>query len=93
MEKRNVRVVHVEVDDKTWIDTEGLNRGLRGMAVATEDSYDFEDILNSAIQALYMAQPGGEDNYGGDQPLVGRVHLSRFNRKSPGEAKDRKSVV
>lgn len=82
MEKR---IVHMEVDDRTFADTDGINRGLRGLATKAEDSCDFEDILNSAIQSLYRAQPEGQINYGGESPFVGEVWLCRFNNEQgPG---------
>ncbi len=77
--------MNVEVDDRAFIDIDGLNRGLRGLAMQAEDSWDFEDILNNAIQSLYRAQPKGQTNYGGESPLVGKVRLCRFNNnQGPG---------
>ena len=80
------RVVHVEVDDRTLVDTDGLNRGLAGLARQAEDSCDFEEILNCAIQSLYIAQPQGGFNYAGKCPRVGYVWLCRFNNEEgPGK--------
>ncbi len=75
------RIVCMEVSDRTVVDTDGLNAGLRGLATKTEDSYDFEDILSSAIQSLYRAQPEGQVNYGGENPRVGEIWLCRFNNE------------
>lgn len=81
------RTVHMEVDDRTCVDTDGINRGLAGLASQAEDSYDFEDILTKAMQALYQLQPEGQANYSGDDPRVGKVWLCRFNNhQCPGNA-------
>ncbi len=82
MEKR---VVHVDIDDRTWTDADGINRGLEGLAAKAADSYDFEDILSYAIQSLFRAQPEGEENYSGNKPKVGRVWLSRLNNGEKGK--------
>lgn len=80
------RIVHVEIDDRTFVDTDGLNNGLEGLARQAEDSYDFKDILNTAMQSIYKMQPEGQVNYGGKSPLVGEVWLSIINNKQgPGK--------
>jgi hypothetical protein len=73
------RIVYMEVNNRTFVDTEGLNSGLKGLAIKAEDSYDFEDILNNAMQSLYQEQPEGKTNYSEESPLVGKVRLCRFN--------------
>jgi len=79
------RFVYMEVDDRTFVDTDGLNRGLKGLAIKAEDSCDFEDILKSAMQSLYRTQPKGQVNYGGENPHIGKVWISRFNNEQgPG---------
>ena len=78
------RVVHIEMDEKTLVDVDGLNRGLRGLALNAEDSFDLEGLLNNAIQSLFMAQPDGQANYGGNNPAVGRISLNRFNAHREG---------
>lgn len=72
-------IVHIEVGSRTGIYTEGLNRGLSELAIKAEESCDFEDILNNAMQSLYQTQPEGQENYGGKEPIIGKVWLSRFN--------------
>ena len=79
------RIVHMEINDRTCIDIDGLNSGLRGLAIKAEDSCDFEDILNNAIQSFYLAQPGGQRNYNDEESIVGMVRLSRINNEQrPG---------
>jgi len=67
--------VHIKLKDRGFMDIGGLNRGLHGLAINAVDSFALEEILNSAMQSLYRAQPEGQVNYGGESPLVGKVWL------------------
>lgn len=81
------RIIHVEVDGRTYANTEGLKEGLEGLAIKAADSCDFEDILSNAIQSLYRAQPEGQANYSEENPRIGKVWLCRFNNeKGEGNA-------
>ncbi len=63
-----------------------LERLLKRLTIRADDSHDFEDILNKAMQSLYLAQPNGRMRYG-DEPVVrlktkiGSVWLCRFNNE------------
>ncbi len=49
-----------------------------------EDSYAYEKMLDHAIR--YMLETiGGHENYGGENPKMGRVRISRFDT-GPGVA-------
>ncbi len=69
-----------------------LERLLKSLTIRADDSHDFEDILNKAMQSLYLALPHGRMRYG-DEPVVrlktkiGSVWLSRYvGDKRPGNA-------
>ena len=83
------RTVHMEVSEETFVDTDGLNRGLQGLADHANDACDFEEILRKAIQSLYESLPEGIENYRpskeAKKPIIGAVYLNRFNNKQgPG---------
>jgi hypothetical protein len=78
------RIVHVEIDERTFAGVDGLNSGLRGLAEKAADSCDFEDILNNALRLLYQNLPEGQKNYSIEKPLIGHVWLCRFNNNSFG---------
>ena len=74
-----MRTVHVEISDRTHVGMGEIQDGLKRLAILSEDSYDFEDILENAISSLYRMLPGGEINYGGEKPKIGTIFLSRTN--------------
>ncbi len=77
--------VVIDISERVRVDSDGLENALKGLAIKSEDSYDFEDLLKNAVMALYIFRPGGEENYGGEKPLIGKVFLSRFNNPDPGK--------
>ena len=74
------RTIHVEIDHRTLANTDGIEGGLIGLARQAEDSHDFEDMLNKAIQSIYQTMPDGIENYG-EHGKCGRVWISRFNNR------------
>ncbi len=58
-------------------DVKHIKEELKGLEALAEDSNDFEVILNNAIQAAYLTLPHGHERYGGKNPEVGRVSISR----------------
>ena len=80
------RIVHAEVDSRTWVDMDGIQNGLNGLTRHANDSVDFEDILSDSIRALYLMLPDGEKNYGGEKPKFGIISLNRCNSKEDGHA-------
>jgi hypothetical protein len=79
------KIMNIEVDTRIP-GIEMLHDRLELLITQAADSYDFEDILNNAVQSLYREQIEGQVNYGRKNPRVGKVWLCRSNNEQPGKA-------
>ncbi len=75
------RMIHAEIDENTYIDSDGINKGLKRLCKLAEESNYFEDVLNSALKSLYQTLPKGKENYGDRESKIGSIYLSRFNNR------------
>lgn len=81
MAKRTTSDISITLGEKTLGHFNDLGMALTRLAEAAEDSYDFEELLDNAMCALYQAQPNGQQNYGGENPAVGTVGLNRSQQE------------
>ena len=75
------RIVSIEVDSETFVDMDGIQRGLGRLCRLSEDSIHFENLLSRAVEYLYTTLPNGQTNYGEDDSQIGHIWLGRFNNK------------
>lgn len=73
------RIVHVEVDEETFVDMEGIQARLGRLAGLADNSVLLEEILNKGVQSLYRSLPQGCEKYDDNgNPDIGSVRLSSF---------------
>lgn len=61
-----------------------IEEGLNWLVTRSEDAEDLKGILDHVFRSSFLEQPDGERNYGGENPELGAVWLTEYNKTEPG---------